>query len=165
MSLQQFRKHALPSTISEENVKAVLDSIDLDAMKEAIRVERNKPLPRGDSNKTHGTEVTKGRSKSGEKIETEFFKHIITIYNRVASVGRQVLKRQEISLLDYSPDRAPISSESQNTFIPHCNLVLAASTSCKDDANDVNVYYCDVFVTCEFKKGKSSNDVYGVRIS
>jgi hypothetical protein len=86
MSLQQFRQHALPSTISEENVKAVLDSIDIDAMREAIRVERNNPPLRGGRCKAQGTEVMEERGKSGERIESEYFKHITTIYDRVASV-------------------------------------------------------------------------------
>jgi hypothetical protein len=139
--------------------------IDIDTMKDAIRKEREErknPQPRLESIVMQGLEDTVERNKSEKKVETEFFRHITIIYDQAASAGRQVLKRQEISKIDYGHGRAPVSLECENTSIPDCNLVLATSTSCKEDTD---VYYCDVFATCEFMKEKSAKDVYEVRIS
>jgi hypothetical protein len=170
MSLQKFRQHALPTTRPGKDVNKVLDSINIDALEEAIRLERGerkKTQPRQGSSETQGMKDTKEQDKSEAKTKTgsvsekqtaytckkvlskteekdegvdkeeaDFFKHIMTIYDRVASAGRQALKLQEISKIDYNPGRAPVSLECQNTFIPHCNLVLATSISCKDDSSD-----------------------------
>jgi hypothetical protein len=103
--------------------------------------------------------------KEKRKKEAELFRHITVLYERVATVGRQVLKRQEISEINYTPNVAPKSLECANTATPDCNLVLANSTLGERDASDANVYYCDVFATCEFKKGSSANIIHEVRLS
>jgi hypothetical protein len=163
----------LPTAISEQDVNSVLNAIDIGALKELVRAERKKPRSIQDiskaqenskapeSSKAQGTDVEE-MGKVKKKKEAEFFSHITTIYDKVASAGRQVLGREELSKMDYRPDIRPLNLERENTAIPDCNLVLAASTSCRKDANDANVYYCDVFTTCEFKKARSPKDIYNV---
>jgi hypothetical protein len=205
MSLQQFRQHALPTTITEEDINKVIGAIDIGAMKEAIPEEQKKPHPKQGGSRTQGKKDTKVQDKGEEKTEAglvsekrtedkelskneekkgaefvgekqtgdekeqikkepEFFEHIAMIYNRVASVGRQVLKREEISKINYTPNIAPMNLECQDTATPDCNLVLATSTSGADPPSDARVYSCDVFATCEFKKGSSANIIHEVRI-
>jgi hypothetical protein len=168
MSLQQFRHYLLPRSVSDENIKAIIDALDVESLKLLILEARGQTRVVSENNSTEreGDAIKQGdsakRSKKKGKKEAEFFKHIATIYDQVASAGRKVLGRQEISMINYFPKKAPSSLGCDNTSVPDCNLVLATSTSCNDDANVTNVYYCDVFVTCEFEKEDSDSDICNV---
>jgi hypothetical protein len=174
MSLEQFRQHLLPASLSQENIKAVLGAIDIKALKEVVIAERKQVREGqgGNASKTIQEKDVPEQAKQTDKgertedtIETYFYKHITTIYELVAAAGRKVLQREEISKIHYNPGKSPISLESQNTSIPIYNLALSSTTSCQDDANITNVYCCDIFATCEFKKGDTLMDVYDVRIA
>ena len=98
------------------------------------------------------------KSKSNER---EFFRHIETIYEAVANAGIRVLRRQPIAKICYLPEKAPISSDRENSSRPDCSIALASSKSCEhSDKNEV--HNSDIFLTCEFNKKDTNSTVYDV---
>jgi hypothetical protein len=143
VSLQQFRRHVLPTSVSKK-IGAIVKAINVKTLKEEVKAER---------------------TANSKAVETDFFKHIATICERVEAAGRKVLKRNATGVVKYTPTKAPKSLDRNNSSIPDCNIALAKSTSCMAGADTENVYHCDIFTTCEFKKGKTPTNVYEVRIS
>jgi hypothetical protein len=168
LSLRQFRRHILPASLPDAEITAILGAIDIKALKRVVEDERREVHEGQPSDKSDQDEFTpeqanqtKDIEKAEDALEMRFFKHIATIYEHVASAGRKVFAREEISKIHYDPRRAPTSLERRNPSVSDCNLVLSASTSCKNDA-DKNVYLCDVFATCAFKKGDNLMEIYEV---
>jgi precorrin-6B methylase 2 len=73
----------------DENIKTVLDAIDIEALKEVAELGRKNA--RG----------TKGSSDVDQETESpEFFKHITTMYDHVVLAGRKVLQREARSTIN-----------------------------------------------------------------
>jgi hypothetical protein len=131
LQLDAFLDHVLPSSLNKDQLLRLTKEVNIKKLKEDIDAERK-----------------------GGKHEKELFRHIsATIFNRVVDAGKKLqYANANFARMKDTPDTAPISLSSRNLLTkPDSNILLRRTSSARTRTND-ETYFCDVFVTCEYKK-------------
>ena len=140
LSLNEFRSHLLPRSLSEEQVKKVVEDVGVDFIKLLIRQQR--------------TFHVKVNSK-----EPSFFLHLKEILEKVGYVGN-VLGLKQTGRVDYKPESPPVGCEKTGSTKPDCNIVLCEPTF--GGQYNGKALLCDIFGKLGLKKGDSPMEVYEV---
>ena len=141
LTLNDFRSHLLPHSLSEEQVKEVVEDVGVDFIKLLIKQQRS----------FHGKVNAK---------EPSFFLHLKEILEKVGQVGRG-LGLKQTGRVDYSPDSTPIGCEKTGSTKPDCKIVLCEPTF--GEQYKGKTLLCDIFGELELKKSSKPQDVHDVR--
>ena len=152
LTLDQLRENVLPRTLSAEQVQAVLDKIDVEAMKNSF------PTINPTRSKETSSEIPR-RSTATAFVESEYFLLIKDVIEQVLTIGEQVLKVPSQARVSYKPCSTSVSSERSNSARPDCNIMLAQSTSMSGSPDDA---YCDFITTMEVKPKVTRKSIYDV---
>ena len=140
LTLDKFRKHLLPQSLSDDQIREVIDSTNVDFIKSLIKHRR--------------TESTKLKL-----VEPEFFKHIKEVLEEVGGAGTRKGLNQTGGV-DYRPNSTPIGCEKSGWAKPDCNILLRDSTlggNC-----DRQAFSCDIYGELQLKKTRDLADVHRV---
>ena len=140
LSLNEFRSHLLPRSLSEEQVKKVVEDVGVDFIRLLIRQQRAL------------------HDKVNSK-ESNFFLHLKEILEKVGQVG-SVLGLKQTGCVDYKPESPPVGCEKTGSTKPDCNIVLCEPTF--GGQYNGKALLCDIFGKLGLKKGDSPMEVYEV---
>ena len=141
LTLDEFRKHLLPQSLSDDQIKEVIDSTNVDFIKSLIKHRR--------------TESTKLKL-----VEPEFFKHIKEVLEEVGGAGTRMGLNQTGGV-DYRPNSTPIGCEKSGWANPDCNILLRDSTLGGGNYEGQTFSY-DIFGELQLKKKRDPVDVHEV---
>ena len=141
LTLDEFRKHLLPQSLSDEQIKELIDSTNVDFIKSLIKHRR--------------TESTKLKL-----VEPEFFKHIKEVLEEVGGAGTRKGLNQTGGV-DYRPNSTPIGCEKSGWAKPDCNILLRDSTLGGGNYEG-QTFSCDIFGELQLKKKRDPADVHKV---
>ena len=141
LSLNEFRCHLLPCSLSEKQVKEVVEDVGVDFIRLLIRQQR--------------TLHVNLNSK-----EPKFFMHVKEILEKVGQVGSD-LGLKQTGRVDYKPESSPVGCEKTGSTKPDCNIVLCKPTF--GEQYKGKTLLCDIFGELELKKGDSPKEMYKVR--
>ena len=137
LEMGQFLEHALPQSLTKEQVQSVIDRTRTRVMHLIATGRRD-------------------RRASGE----HFFQHIESIIEEVSSAGSEVLGINPVGRVSYRPRDQPESSERNNTTKPDCNILLNKLDSPLGSYLTNKVRLCETIATFEFKKYNHDRAVY-----
>ena len=140
LSLNEFRSHLLPRSLSEEQVKEVVEDVGVDFVRLLIRQQR--------------TFHVKVNSK-----EPSFFLHLKEILEKVGHVG-SVLGLKQIGRVDYKPESLPVGCEKTGSTKPDCNIVLCEPTF--GEQYKGKILLRDILGKLELRKGDGPMEIYKV---
>ena len=141
LGLDQFLNHALPQSLTKEQIQLVIDEMNVyEQVKKMISTGR--------------------RNKSVN--EERFFEHIGKIIQKVGSVGSEVLKMEPVGGVRYQPRGHPESSERNNSTRPDCKILLNKPRSSSGKRTTAEALFCEAVATFEFKKIRDSENIYSV---
>ena len=141
LSLNEFRSHLLPRSLSEAQVKQVVAYVGVDFTKLLIRQQR--------------TLHVNLNSK-----EPKFFMHVKEILEKVGQVGSD-LGLKQTGRVDYKPESPPVGCEKTGSTKPDCNIVLCEPTF--GGQYNGKTLLCDIFGKLGLKRGDGPMEVYQVR--
>ena len=141
LSLNEFRCHLLPCSLSEKQVKEVVEDVGVDFIRLLIRQQR--------------VFHVKVNAK-----EPSFFLHLKEVLEKVGHVG-SILGLKQTGRVDYKPESPPVGCEKTGSTKPDCNIVLCEPTF--GEQYNGKILLCDISGKLELKKGDGPMEVYQVR--
>ena len=141
LTLDEFRKHLLPQSLSDDQIREVIDSTNVDFIKSLIKHRR-------------------AVSTKLKLAEPEFFKHIKEVIEEVGGAGTRKGLNQTGGV-DYRPNSTPIGWEKFGWAKPDCNILLRDSTLGGGNYEG-QTFSCDIFGELQLKKKRDSVDVHRV---
>ena len=138
MTLGQLRENVLPRTLSADQIRAVLDYMDVVSMKKSFPT----CIPTRSTN-----------------LSQEYSLHIKDIVEQVLTIGERVLKVPPQARIDCNPTSVHVSPEGSKSGRPDLNVMLAQPTSlsgCPAGAHLESV------MVVEVEQNETSRTVYDV---
>jgi hypothetical protein len=133
LQLDAFLDHVIPSTLDKDQLLRLTEQVDITKLKVDVAAERE---------------------RNQGSHETELFQHIsTTIFNRIVEAGKKLgYANENFARMKDTPETAPISLRARSSSTrPDSNILLKETSSARSNPND-ETYFCDVFVTCEYKR-------------
>ena len=140
LSLNEFRSHLLPRSLSEEQIKEVVEDVGVDFIRLLIRQQRALHV--------------KVNSK-----EPSFFLRLKEILEKVGQ-GGSVLGLKQTGRVDDKPGSSPVGCEKTESTKPDCNIVLCEPTF--GEQYKGKILLRDIFGKLELRKGGGPKEVYKV---
>ena len=140
LSLNEFRSHLLPRSLSEEQIKEVVEDVGVDFIRLLIRQQRAL------------------HDKVNSK-EPSFFLRLKEILEKVGQ-GGSVLGLKQTGRVHYTPESSPVGCEKTGSTKPDCNIVLCEPTF--GGQYNGKTLLCDIFGKLELKRGDGPMEVYKV---